>query len=680
MWSAPVERRNADGSKYNLVLLDTEGIDAWDQTGQYSTQIFSLAVLLSSLFVYNQMGGIDEAAIDHLSLVTEMTKHVRVRAGSAGGENASELADFTPSFLWLLRDFYLTLEENGRKLSPREYLETALRNVEGTGKSIEAKNEIRTSIKSLFPDRDCFSLVRPMHDEKELARLDSIPPAQMRPEFREGLAQLTRVIFSRAQPKRLGNQIITGPMLAALTSAYVDAINNGAVPTIATAWQGVAEAECRRAADAAERAYQQAFNKDVDAEEVMLEAEHQRALGVAQKAFDEVAVGEESVRRANEQRFRDRTAHDFLQFKQGRLANAALECEKLITSVTNQLMQMARDPAVTLEALQAQLTRFQDQYKASKTATGPLKWQRWSDFERETYGGIVRDFVTRAQKENEARLAAAAQRSQDLESRLKMSEAKLAEAERQLASLRAEVARDRVTRDQSGARVQALEQQLAEALQRKEQDKAATQAEAQARLERAAAEHRAEVTRLALQVQQAERQLADAQRSSGASQSELDSLRRQLAAAGTDTDAWIATYRQAEQDKLAASAARDTAQGEVLAKEMALQDALRAKAAAEQKLSAHEAEMQRLHAKITDLGNETAALRAGAAAPAAPMEVEDGYASAGEGEDLNPNKMTINEIKQWLTEKGHEDKAWELTNKRAKKPQYVEVMKDVLGR
>ena len=52
------------------------------QTGQYSTQIFSLAVLLSSLFVYNQMGGIDEAALDRLSLVTEMTKHIRVRAGA----------------------------------------------------------------------------------------------------------------------------------------------------------------------------------------------------------------------------------------------------------------------------------------------------------------------------------------------------------------------------------------------------------------------------------------------------------------------------------------------------------------------------------------------------------------------------------------------------------------------
>ena len=56
------------------------------QTGQYSTQIFSLAVLLSSLFVYNQMGGIDEAALDRLSLVTEMTKHIRVKAGSSSGD------------------------------------------------------------------------------------------------------------------------------------------------------------------------------------------------------------------------------------------------------------------------------------------------------------------------------------------------------------------------------------------------------------------------------------------------------------------------------------------------------------------------------------------------------------------------------------------------------------------
>lgn len=33
MWSAPIERRDADGKPYHLLLLDTEGIDAYDQTG-----------------------------------------------------------------------------------------------------------------------------------------------------------------------------------------------------------------------------------------------------------------------------------------------------------------------------------------------------------------------------------------------------------------------------------------------------------------------------------------------------------------------------------------------------------------------------------------------------------------------------------------------------------------------
>jgi len=33
MWSSPVERRGPDGSPYSLVLLDTEGIDAYDQVG-----------------------------------------------------------------------------------------------------------------------------------------------------------------------------------------------------------------------------------------------------------------------------------------------------------------------------------------------------------------------------------------------------------------------------------------------------------------------------------------------------------------------------------------------------------------------------------------------------------------------------------------------------------------------
>ncbi|WRX33374.1 Guanylate-binding protein [Theobroma cacao] len=102
LWSAPLKRTALDGTEYNLLLLDTEGIDAYDQTGTYNTQIFSLAVLLSSMFIYNKMGGIDEAALDRLSLVTQMIKHIRVKARGRT-ITAYELGQFSSIFVWLLK-------------------------------------------------------------------------------------------------------------------------------------------------------------------------------------------------------------------------------------------------------------------------------------------------------------------------------------------------------------------------------------------------------------------------------------------------------------------------------------------------------------------------------------------------------------------------------------------------
>jgi hypothetical protein len=48
---------------------------------------------------------------------------------------------------------------------------------------------------------------------------------------------LAKYILQRARPKQLGSIVLTGPMFAALTQSFLDAINAGAVPTIATSWQ-----------------------------------------------------------------------------------------------------------------------------------------------------------------------------------------------------------------------------------------------------------------------------------------------------------------------------------------------------------------------------------------------------------------------------------------------------------
>ncbi len=51
LWSVPLPMKDADGRPANLLLIDCEGIDAVDQGQKHSAEVFSLAVLLSSVFV-----------------------------------------------------------------------------------------------------------------------------------------------------------------------------------------------------------------------------------------------------------------------------------------------------------------------------------------------------------------------------------------------------------------------------------------------------------------------------------------------------------------------------------------------------------------------------------------------------------------------------------------------------
>ncbi len=71
------------------------------------------------------------------------------------------------------------------QVTPKDYLEHALRPTKGSDPGVVAKNRIRQSITTLFPDRECFCLVRPVSNEKQLQNLDALPAAQLRPEFRE---------------------------------------------------------------------------------------------------------------------------------------------------------------------------------------------------------------------------------------------------------------------------------------------------------------------------------------------------------------------------------------------------------------------------------------------------------------------------------------------------------------
>ncbi|KAM9107268.1 guanylate-binding protein 1-like isoform 2-T2 [Megaptera novaeangliae] len=126
MWCVPHPKK----PDHTLVLLDTEGLgDVEKGDNQNDSWIFALAVLLSSTFVYNSMGTINQQAMDQLHYVTELTDRIRAKVSPEvdGVEDSADFVSFFPDFVWTLRDFSLDLEADGQSITADEYLENSLK-------------------------------------------------------------------------------------------------------------------------------------------------------------------------------------------------------------------------------------------------------------------------------------------------------------------------------------------------------------------------------------------------------------------------------------------------------------------------------------------------------------------------------------------------------------------------
>ena len=57
IWSQPVYNEKENLS---IIFMDTEGLDSVDRNSNTDTKLFTLSVLLSSYFIFNSVGAIDE--------------------------------------------------------------------------------------------------------------------------------------------------------------------------------------------------------------------------------------------------------------------------------------------------------------------------------------------------------------------------------------------------------------------------------------------------------------------------------------------------------------------------------------------------------------------------------------------------------------------------------------------
>jgi len=238
MWSKPVLVENIHSKeKFYTFFIDTEGLGAYDEEINHDSKIFLIAILISSLFILNTFGNIDENAINSLSFIINLSKTIKLNQFS-NESNPDELSAYFPSFLWLLRDFSLKLEDTfGNVITAKQYLENALQLQKGSSETIEEKNKIRKLITTYFKERDCFSMVRPIENEIDLQNLQSLDDTLIRKEFLDQAETLRNKVFKKVKPKIFNNKTLSGSMLIELLDNIIDAINKGAVPVIENSWK-----------------------------------------------------------------------------------------------------------------------------------------------------------------------------------------------------------------------------------------------------------------------------------------------------------------------------------------------------------------------------------------------------------------------------------------------------------
>jgi hypothetical protein len=236
IWGEPIHLKDRD---LKVLLIDTEGLGSAfeDRNETIDMEIFCLGVLLSSLFVYNSMKNLDESAIESLYLVINFAKRIQ-----ASFKDADSYMSNFPNFLWVLRDFALELiDSNGKKLTSTQYLENALKVIDSDDDESSKKNEIRKILKTFFKERDCYTLIRPINDEKKLRNIDKLPVKELRPEFVLQMETLVSKIFNMVRPKLVQGSFLNGKMYLNLVRMYIGSLNNNSLPDVKTSWKIVVD-------------------------------------------------------------------------------------------------------------------------------------------------------------------------------------------------------------------------------------------------------------------------------------------------------------------------------------------------------------------------------------------------------------------------------------------------------
>ncbi|RQM17053.1 hypothetical protein DD237_002036 [Peronospora effusa] len=412
LWGQPQKRTMANGKYVWVLMLDTEGMGGLEASQQYDARIFSLATLLCSKLIYNSQGSVDEKAIGGLSFIANLAKHIKFSASvdEKEDEDVMQFHNFFPSFLWVVRDFTLELvDEDGDEISSSDYLERALADQPRTPANME-RNRIRAMMKDFFRERDCVTLVRPVHDETKLQQVDAMPIEELRPEFQQQLSDVKRIVYGDSlQPKMLQGKPLNGSMFAGLLQAYVAAINSGGVPVITSAWEGVTASECRKAMATASETFKKRLSSldlpldDEDLMEAIQDAEEQAVAHYRAAALGDSASNLEVD-------LRKRMEDDKAACARNNAAQSKEMCERLLQVLYAEQIQPKLTSAndndsggfADMQQFSCEWLAFRDAYL--KKARGGAKLECLLTFSEAKYAEAMRILLSRQEEGYEKKI------------------------------------------------------------------------------------------------------------------------------------------------------------------------------------------------------------------------------------------------------------------------------------
>lgn len=73
MWNKCLKGTSPEGKIVNVIILDSEGLGAIDVDANHDSRVFTLVMLISSYFIFNSLGSIDEESLENLNMIGNLS-------------------------------------------------------------------------------------------------------------------------------------------------------------------------------------------------------------------------------------------------------------------------------------------------------------------------------------------------------------------------------------------------------------------------------------------------------------------------------------------------------------------------------------------------------------------------------------------------------------------------------